>query len=263
MLVFNCTKAAAQLFSCIRKGVSRSPVEAPPGPSYADDGRLLSTPDGQPACLSQWLVHAVKVKGQNCLIAMELNNRYCMTFTGLRKGGSEAFVSLFIERLLNNMQWYGEDLALLDETSFQPIATRFQARHDEVRFFARSDRSAQAHINEVVWQLRDQVDYAGCLPDNQHQAAYFDLCMNDQLRSTQDHADYFYPYQAMFCHWLAEYCGAGPRQLEQAAAGFRELRLHGGEQPPPEIKIREILPASESVLPDKVVSLAAFRQDKS
>ncbi|GAA3529790.1 DUF6933 domain-containing protein [Zobellella aerophila] len=167
MLIFNCTKAAAQLFSCIRKGVNRSPVEAPPGPLFAEDHRRLTNHHGQQPHLSQWLVHAIKVQGQNCLIAMELNSRYCMTFTGLRKGDSETFVSLFIERLL----------------------------------------------------------------------------------------------KAMFCHWLSEYCGASPLQVEQAATRFRALRLHGGE-PPPGLKMREIAAADTPNMPDKVVSLAAFRQDK-
>lgn len=261
MLIFNCTQAATRFFSRIRKDTTHFPLETSLGAACADSIHQPIIPHEQAPTLSRWRIHAVRVHRRHCLIAMELNSRYCMTFADVRKGDSETFVSLFITRLLNNMQWYGQDLALLDESSFQPITSRFLARHGKCRFVVSTDRSTQTHINNVVRQLRNQADYAGCLPDNQTQAAYFDLRINDQRRRTKAHADGFYPCQLMFCHWLNEYCGANQAQVEQAAALFQTLRLHGGDQPPG-IRVRDIAQPDATDMPDKVVSLAAQRRHK-
>ena len=101
MLVFNCTRAAAEFFTVTRKGAKISPVAPAPEKTIADSlqvsttgaAALAKTVDSQVQDGKQWhwLVHAIKVKRKNVLILMDYESRFAMTFTGLKKGDDIPF----------------------------------------------------------------------------------------------------------------------------------------------------------------------------
>lgn len=115
MLVFNCTKAACEFFTVTRKGQKQTPVVAPPSKLFNEDSEHLLDKKGNKPELMQWFIHAIKVKRKHVLVAMELNSRYSMLFADLKKGDVQGFIGIFHERLLNNMQWYGESIDVFDE----------------------------------------------------------------------------------------------------------------------------------------------------
>ena len=214
MFVFNCTKAAADFFTVTRKGVKVGPMEAAPSKNIADDAAHLKQADGNTPHLSQWLVHAIKVNRKNCLIAMEINSRYSVTIADLAKGDSEEFLRIFIQRLLENIARYVQAANVISEETNILAIQKFMKTHTAFRFFQRTHRSAQAHINDVAWHFRREVDSICHLPNNEEECANFDAFINQLLRTTQEKKDYFTPYVEITTQWLKNYTNQTEQELE-------------------------------------------------
>ena len=84
MLILNCTKAAADFFSTTQKGKKISRLEPAPKQTIAESN--------DPAQW-QWLVHTIKVKGKNVLIAMDYHTRFSITLSALKKGDDGSFMN--------------------------------------------------------------------------------------------------------------------------------------------------------------------------
>ncbi|WP_375750013.1 DUF6933 domain-containing protein [Vibrio sp. HN007] len=242
MLVYNCTKAAVDFFTVTRKGKKDSPLTEPPIDSISDSGNDVRH-------ISQWLVHAIKVQRKHVLIVMHIHTRYAMIFCNLKKGDWNTFLELHLERLFNNMQFFGEEFEMCDEHTFHNMFRRYLRKHPKPYFCKRGDRSAQSHINEVVWQFEDRVNEIGVLPNNQEEAASFDEWINSMIRSTKRHPDYFYPDEEMFFDWMLEYGDLDPSEREFVQANFaslrQQMRATGISDPD---KIDEIQAAMEAVM---------------
>ena len=151
----------------------------------------------------EWVLHAFKVKQKNCVIAMHTKSRYCMLFTDIKKQDSVAFFKLFFERLVNEMS----ALCSLENTPIESIVTSINRKHQGFIICNKSNRSVQAHINDVVWHFKHGVDTIGCLP-NIHQAYNFCCCINDFLRKSVHDKDYFIPNEKMKDFWTEEFTGS-------------------------------------------------------
>lgn len=218
MLVFNCTKTAAEFFTVTRQGKKQSPLEPSPTPKVGDK-------QNENQLVSAWLVHAIKVQCKNVLIAMHVQTRYAMVFTGLRKGDWAEFFNQWLERLFNNMQFFGEEFELCDEASFHTMFNQFIRLHPKPYFCQRGDRSVQSHINDVAWHFEHRVHQIGSLPDGQEQCASFDEWVNDIIRSTKKQKDYFHPDEEMFLHWISEYGDLDHSEVPLIRHYFHSLRL--------------------------------------
>ncbi|EOG1048699.1 hypothetical protein ACK24S_003600 [Vibrio fluvialis] len=217
MLMFNCTKTAAEFFTVTRLGKKLSPLEPSPTPKAGDTQH-----DNQP--VSAWLVHAIKVQRKNVLIAMHMQTRYAMVFTGLRKGDWAEFFNQWLERLFNNMQFFGEEFELCDEASFHTMFNQFIRLHPKPYFCQRGDRSVQSHINDVAWHFEYRVHQVGSLPDGQEQCASFDEWVNDMIRSTKTQKDYFHPDEEMFLLWMGHYGDLDSSEEPLIRQYFQSLR---------------------------------------
>ncbi|ROS01274.1 hypothetical protein EDC56_1703 [Sinobacterium caligoides] len=257
MLIFNCTKAACDFFSKTTAGTQFSPVIAPPNPRIEQDIHNVVDEQGNTPRLSQWLVHAIIVDRKYCLIAMEVNTRFSMTFSDLIRGDSETFVNLFTERLLNNMYWLGEQLGIFDPAFFPIMTDSFLSEHDGIAFFKRSDRSVQGHINDVLRYFREQSEEIGLLPNDHEQAMAFDEMVNQIQRSSKASTQYFFPEVGMLGQWMQEYCDGNAEDLNIIRDSFRQLRSEQvfADNAPSCIDDSQALPP-----PDNVVSLCEFRK---
>ena len=219
MLVFNCTKAAAEFFTVTRQGKKQSPLEPSPNPEIVD-----TQYDNHP--VSSWLVHCIKVQRKNVLIAMHVSTRYAMVFTGLKKGDWERFFNQWLERLFNNMQWFGETFEMCDEVSFSQMLNHFLRLHPKSHFCLRGDRSVQSHLNDVAWHFDYRAYQIGSLPDGQEQCASFDEWINSMMRSTKAHKDYFHPDEEMFLDWMNLYGELDESEMPLIRQYFHSLRVH-------------------------------------
>lgn len=262
MLVFNCTKAAAEFFTVTRHGKKHSPLLAPQTETVDDSGT-----ETQP--ISQWLVHAVKVRRKHVLIAMHIHTRYAMVFCDLKKADKSTFLTLFMERLFNGMLFFAEEFALCDENEFRQIFAGFDEYHRDICFCLRGDRSVQGHINDVAWQFENAVNDAGCLPDNYAESASFDEWQNATLRSARQSKDYFFPDETMFTRWFARYSGRGNSDEAVILRSFDALRrrplsyAESDEDSYEESHEESHDKHHNDLIPDNVIDLAKVRAERN
>ena len=79
MLILNCTKAAAELFTTTRQGKKKTPIQ--PLPTFS-----ISDVEHKGQQLSQWLIHTKKIHRKNVMVVMHVPTRFSMVFCGLKKG---------------------------------------------------------------------------------------------------------------------------------------------------------------------------------
>ncbi|WP_305812861.1 DUF6933 domain-containing protein [Photobacterium leiognathi] len=227
MLVFNCTKAAADFFTVKRNGKKVSPLEAPPTDSISNSEPVDAFSTQPP--MSAWLVHAVNVQRKKVLIAMHVETRYSMVFVGIQKGDWFEFTNQLLERLFNNMQFFGEEFEMCDEESFEEMFNEFIKLHPKPYFCQHGDRSVQSHINDVAWQFENRVYQAGSLPEGHEQSASFDEWINSLIRSTKQKNDHFHPDEEMFIDWMQTYSKLGDNEdklIRQLFSSLRRQMMH-------------------------------------
>lgn len=215
MLVFNCTEAASDFFSRVHKGKKITPVQNPPSATIADDHAGDSKSE-----LSQWLVHAITVQRKHVLLAIHLQTRYCMIFADMKKADVDGFVQAFTQRWMNNMLDHAMHSGVLEWVEYPSMYERFTELNREFSFYRRSDRSAQGHLNEIVWIFKAHAADAGCLPTDEVAASGYDTWTNRTPRGSKGHKDLYFPDEEMLIHWLQKFCGANEASAQEA----RELR---------------------------------------
>ena len=209
MLIFNCTEAASKFFSRVHKGKVITPVDAKPPTAVIEDDQPGSSNE-------QWLVHAITVQRKHVLLVIHVQTRYCMILADAKKADAEGFVAGFVERwregLLRDainhdfMQW--ADAGILSD--------RFEEACAEHRFYRRSHRGAQQHIEQIAWCFQDCAAEWGCLPQGERAAIGFDAQMNSRLRNSKGRKDYFRPDEEMIAHWLRQYCAVDESGIQAA-----------------------------------------------
>ena len=201
MLLFHCTKDAIEALTATHQGKTHCWVD------YA------SLPEGaQPW---GWQLHAVKIARRQVLVAMHGDTRFVMVFWGLKKGDGKTLLSMFYERVANHLVWMTADSDVMDGAAVRNMFDRLMRSHGPFRFHSGSDRSVQAHINEVVRLCRQAVaDNDGDLPDNYEQAGEFDVFLNQSIRRVKS-GDYFVPADAWLSACLRDFADFDAEALAQ------------------------------------------------
>jgi hypothetical protein len=209
MWVFNCTKAAVELFTTTVKGEKRTCVETPPYKTITEsieqtkDGVVfpnrLGLTDGYDTDW-HWLVHCVSVKRQKYLLVMDYNTRYCMTMLAPKKGDVASFINDFEGHLYLNIM----GITAPHNMDVKEVAESLEACHElgnGAVFYQRNDRSAQAHINDVSWRVERHC-YEDFMLEEEEDLLDFNLFTGEIPRRVKGHKDYFYPVQAFLLQWL-------------------------------------------------------------
>jgi len=205
MLVFNCTKAASDFFTCTKNKVKRTPIEPHPHKTIAEsiahpvypedlsDAERLATP-------WHWVVHCITLKGKKVFIAMDYQSRFSICFYAGKKGDEIAFLNAFELHLMANFT-YQADSAGVSQPRVQVAADIYNASYLTCAFHQRGDRSVQAHINDVAWHLErcvcdDAFDFhpQSCLEFNQFTGSL--------LRMVKGEKEYFHPSETFVANWL-------------------------------------------------------------
>ena len=219
MLVFNCSKAAADFFTITKKGEKISPMEPAPHKTIAESivDKILPDDviqsDGIDAIQWHWLVHAIKVKRKNVLIVMDYHSRFSMTFSGLKKGDQYPFLNLFEHHLnvhINELMRLVCDNSIEVENSLES----YNSQHQCCAFHQRGDRSVQSTLNDVAWHFNRSVDEIGAVPEGVDLIG-FDAFINDLLRKHKSEKDYFYPQHKFLHAWLIHYGETTAAQADQ------------------------------------------------
>ncbi|MEZ5537211.1 MAG: UPF0149 family protein [Thiolinea sp.] len=231
MLIFNCTQAAQDFFTVTRKGEKQSIVEAPPCEDMAEDSQHLTYADGTPAEPSQWLLHVVSIKRKNCLVAMHIETRFSVVIMNLKKSELASFTDFFKAYLVSQVLGYGQAHGIWQESDAGVIVKQALDDTEEARWFRRSDRSAQAQINDVVRELRFLAEEYPDLLENDERTLWFNQRINGFLRKNS-YKEYIIPVEEMLIEWQRRYQQAGPEQLAQTRQVLSDHRRQRHNPPP-------------------------------
>ena len=146
----------------------------------------------------QWYAHRVYVLRRKCVIAMEAQSRYAMVFTGLTKPDFERFPELFLDRLVREAL----PICQLDDDQSDHLAALVMMLGESIQISPGSDRSVQAHINDVARELDWMAHDIGYLPEHDSHEFNFGLRVNQMLRKRKGDKDYFYPFEELRGFWL-------------------------------------------------------------
>lgn len=215
MLIFNCTQAAQDFFTVTRKGEKQTIVEAPPSPGMSNDAQHLRYADGSPVQPFQWVLHAVSIKRKNCLIAMEVNTRFAVSVTAVKKADLEYFLEHFKQALIFQVLAYANNNGIWQASDEKIAMGRGLDQMQEFHFFRRSERSVQTHINDVVLMLRDIADANPAVLEHDQAMLQFNYFTNNKLRKSKAFPtkDYITPYEEMLIFWQQHYLQATHEQL--------------------------------------------------
>ena len=172
MLLFHCSQAAVEGLTTRRKGQPESWVTSESLPE-------AETP------IWAWYLHQVTLDRQRVWVAMEQQSRFAVVLWGFKKGDGGGLLHAFYERLINHLLDMVTGLELLNERRAEQLVPHLLAQLSPFHFVPGTDRSVQSHINDVVQACRLAVSQQGCLPNNQEQAANFDLFLNQTPRSVR------------------------------------------------------------------------------
>lgn len=212
MWVFNCTKAAVELFTTTVKGEKSSCVETPPHKTIAEaieqakDGVVFPNRLGLTDAYDtewHWLVHCVSVKRQKYLLVMDYNTRYCMVMLAPRKGDVSSFLNDFEGHLYLNIM----GVTAPHNMDVKDIAASLETCHElgnSATFYQRNDRSAQAHMNDVSWHLQRHC-YEDFMLKEEEDLLDFNLFTGEIPRHAKGQKDHFYPVQAFLLQWLSAF----------------------------------------------------------
>ncbi len=216
MLLFHCSQAAVEGLTTRRKGQPESWVTSESLPE-------AETP------IWAWYLHQVTIDRQRVWVAMEQQSRFAVVLWGFKKGDGGGLLHAFYERLINHLLDMVTGLELLNERRAEQLVPHLLAQLSPFHFVPGTDRSVQSHINDVVQACRLAVSQQGCLPNNQEQAANFDLFLNQTPRSVRG-GPVIFPDEQWLCLQLAQL--AGHHRITGAAvlAAFKAARKAYWEQ---------------------------------
>ncbi len=217
MLIFNCTKAAADFFTSIRKGTKTSPMSPTPKLALTEEPILHDHQHWH------WMIHVTKLGHKKVLLAMDTDSRFCMLFWGLRKGNIQNFLEQFHERfslhIIAVINMGGQDETMLETTMIA-----FLKSHHEYAFVQRGDRSVQAHINDVFIGLPyEQYRWEDDVP-TEEELFVSDFRNNDTPRKRKQDKDYIYPTEILFSAWLSHYANLDEQTIKHTINQYQQTK---------------------------------------
>lgn len=204
MLVFNCTKAAAEFFTVTRQGKKCSDLEPAPHKTIAESIAQPIFPDDLDLTVSQpiqwqWVVHCVSIKRKKYLMVMDYQSRFCVTLIAGKKGDIGDFLHTF-EPMLKACFYRAARDQGIDDTEIVHCLAHYDQEVDSCTFHTRSDRSVQAHLNDVLWHLTQHCYEDGMLLDDIDLLG-FSLFANQFPRNSKHKKSFFFPSEELVMQW--------------------------------------------------------------
>jgi len=225
MLIFDCTKDAADFFSKKVKGEIISAVQ----PSAA---ALPLEPDSAAHDrVDRWQLHVTKFGRTHVLLAMKVDTRYAMMFVGLKRNDVQGFLQQFSARYILEVLVLAGNVRgqIPPQAELQRHVDLLEESLQSVHFFKRSDRSVQAHINDVLYMAAYDAYEGKGLPVEAPSLIAFGEVPNGMLRSIRG-GDYFIPAELELKQACPRF-GMVMTEVE-IADGYKRWRSRRREQDP-------------------------------
>ncbi|MFA0135191.1 hypothetical protein AB4440_23260 [Vibrio splendidus] len=204
MLVFNCTKAAADFFTVTRQGKKISSLEPAPHKTIAESIEHPVYPDGVDAnrydgLLWHWVLHCVSIKRKKYLIAMDYNTRACITVLAGKKGDIYQFLNTFEPMLKAYFHSIAHESGV-DSLEIENCIDHYDREVNDCAFHPRSDRSVQTHINDVHWHLERHCYEDGMLLEDLDLLG-FNIFASQFSRNSKHRKGHFFPNDEFVREW--------------------------------------------------------------
>lgn len=205
MLIFNCTKAAAEQLTRTHRGKKINILTPAPYKTIAESVQspvfpeTIKTPE-KSALQWHWVVHCVSVLRKKYWVVMDYHSRYCVVFPAGKKGDELTFIEDFEAHLTANFHYQAEKVGIEEVVIFYCIE-QYSHQINRCEFHQRGDGSVSTHIKQVVWQLESCCYDEGVI-DSKAECLYFASFCNFTPRSTKDSKDYFFPPEEFLKYWL-------------------------------------------------------------
>lgn len=220
MITINCSRLAAEhLYKGFKKGSDKGFFELATSHSLAETQQEQM----EEFCF-QWVVHAIKLGRSTCLIAMEYETRYCHVIHQVKKGDMQGFFSRLQERLMNGLEWQGQDYSLFDSAEMEQGIKRYFSLHKDIRFYQRTDKSVMSHINQVAAEYSDVYHSTGCFPPDEETALDFDIRLNQTWRIRKGEKYDLQVNEKMIQRWLTDYLHFAPLRVSDAMARIKDVK---------------------------------------
>jgi hypothetical protein len=132
---------------------------------------------------------------------MDYQSRFCITLLAGKKGDQYEFLNTFELMLKSTFRILAQEQGV-DQVEIEYCLDEYDKKVSTCAFHARSDRSVQTHINDVLWHLERHCYEDGMLLEDVDLIG-FNLFTGQILRSTKTTKDYFTPEQEFLRSWLA------------------------------------------------------------
>lgn len=186
MLIFDCTQDAADFFSKKVKGKIISAVQ----PAAA--AQSLEADSAAHDQVDRWQLHVTTFGKIHVLVAMKVDTRYAMMFVGLKRDDMKGFLEQFNSRYLAELLVLAVNVRgeMPPQAELQRHVDVWEESLQPVHFFKRSDRSVQAHINDVLYMAAYDAYEGKGLPVEAPDLIAFGEVPNGMLRSIRGGDDF-------------------------------------------------------------------------
>ena len=204
MLVFNCTKAAVEFFTVTRQGQKVSVLEPAPHKTIAESIETPVFPNGVDTDNNgefqwQWVLHCVSIKRKRYLMAMDYQSRFCITVLAGKKGDIYQFLNTF-EPMLKACFHSLANESGVDTVEVENCVDHYDREVNDCAFYPRSDRSVQAHLNDVHWHLERHCYEDGMLLEDVDLLG-FNLFSGQFPRNSKHKKEHFFPNEEFVNQW--------------------------------------------------------------
>ncbi|WP_445776010.1 DUF6933 domain-containing protein [Shewanella sp.] len=204
MLVFNCTKAAVEFFTVTRQGQKVSDLEPAPHKTIAESIETPVFPNGVDTDNNgefqwQWVLHCVSIKRKRYLMAMDYQSRFCITVLAGKKGDIYQFLNTF-EPMLKACFHSLANESGVDTVEVENCVDHYDREVNDCAFYPRSDRSVQAHLNDVHWHLERHCYEDGMLLEDVDLLG-FNLFSGQFPRNSKHKKEHFFPNEEFVNQW--------------------------------------------------------------
>jgi hypothetical protein len=154
MLIFNCTKAAAEFFTTTYKGKKTIPVLPS---AYKTITEAIENDNCDIEKTNnfkwQWIVDCISIKRKKYFMVIDYLTNYCLAFPTTPQGNNISFIDEFNKFLLVNFSFWATQKGVTTDEIAEYVM-RYHTATKSCSFYQRTDSAVQESLESIVSQLK-------------------------------------------------------------------------------------------------------------
>lgn len=196
MIIFNCTKAAADFLSPPKRKNKSDFIQSVP------DIDVYATEIKNNA-VSQWLVQYAIEAGKDVLFVCHTQYRFSMIFTEIKKEDWQGFIHSFWEKLFEHLFFLVNEMPFFIVNEPMLWLEHFRFRHqDKIIFCKRFDARTATSIKNIRYEFDRELYNTGKML-NSDKVISLERWVNGRPTYCSKIKDIFFPANELLCDFLA------------------------------------------------------------